>query len=127
MKFIFTYLLFFLIVATSNAFAQNDTVKELSPKHFNRILQLNPDVVLIDIRSKKEFKKAHIASAHFAPNSEKLFHLIDSLGTSKDYLLYCKYGERSIDAGKMIYEKYKIKVCSLQGGLDAWLESGLGF
>ncbi len=126
MKYIFTYLLFFLIVATSNVFAQNDTVKELNPDHFNRIVQLNPDVVLIDIRSKKEFKKAHIANAHLAPSSKELYHLIDSLGTSKVYLLYCKYGERSIDAGKMIYEKYKIKVCSLQGGLDAWFESGLG-
>ena len=127
MKSIFTYLLFFLLASTSlNVFAQNESVKELSPKQFNRVLKLNPNAVLIDIRTKEDFKLAHIESARLAPSSKELFHLIDSLGSSKDYLLYCKYGERSIDAGKMIFDKYKIKICSLEGGLEYWLKSGLG-
>ncbi len=126
MKSIFTCILFFLLASTSNVFAQNESVKELSPKQFNRVLKLNPNAVLIDIRTKEDFKLAHIESAHLAPSSKELFYLIDSLGSSKDYLLYCKYGERSIDAGEMIYDKYKIKICSLEGGLESWLKSGLG-
>lgn len=124
MKSLLTFLVLFLIIGSMSVFSQTDTVQVLSPTHFNRVLQLNPDVELIDVSSKKDFKKGHIKGAHLAQNSEDLYQLIDSLGKSKVYLLYCKYGERSIDAGKIIYEKYKIYVCSLEGGLDAWLQEG---
>ncbi|BAX80193.1 rhodanese-like domain-containing protein [Labilibaculum antarcticum] len=126
MKSLLTFIALFLTIGTTSVFSQTDTVQILSPNHFNQVLQLNPDVELIDVSSKKEFKKGHIKGARLAQNSEDLYRLIDSLGTSKVYLLYCKYGERSIDAGKIIYEKYKISVCSLEGGLDAWLQSGFG-
>lgn len=126
MKSLLFFLVLFLAIGTMSVYSQTDTVQVLSPNHFNRVLQLNPDAELIDVRSGKEFKKGHIIGAHLAQNSESLYRLIDSLGTSKVYLLYCKYGERSIDAGKIIYGKYKISVCSLEGGLDLWLESGFG-
>jgi rhodanese-related sulfurtransferase len=124
MKSLLSFLVLFLSIGTMSVFSQTDTVQVLSPNHFNRVLQLNPDVELIDVSSKKDLKKGHIKGAHLAQNSEDLYRLIDSLGKSKVYLLYCKCGERSVDAGRMIYEKYKISVCSLDGGLDAWLENG---
>ncbi|WP_321319746.1 rhodanese-like domain-containing protein [Labilibaculum sp.] len=124
MKAFTSFLFVFIVLGISNVYSQNYSIQVLTPNHFNRVLQLNPDAVLIDVRPKKEFKKAHIKGAHLAVNSEELFHLIDSLGTTRVYLIYCKYGERSIDAGKMIYEKYRIFVCSLEGGLDAWLKEG---
>ena len=126
MKTFISFLVLFFCLGITNAFSQNDTIQILNPNHFNRVLELNPDVVIIDVRPKKEFKKGHIKGAYLAQNSEDLYRLIDSLGKSKVYLLYCKYGERSVDAGKLIYEKYKISVCSLEGGLDLWLESGFG-
>lgn len=124
MKSLLPFLVLFFAIGATSVYSQTDTVQILSPNHFNRVLQLNPDVELIDVRPKKEFKKGHIKGAHLAQNSEDLYRLIDSLGTSKVYLLYCKYGEQSVDAGKIIYEKYKISVCSLEGGLDAWIQEG---
>lgn len=112
----------FTFVANQNIFAQTDTVQVLSPKQFLRVSKLNPQAVLIDVRIKKDFKKGHIEGALLADTSEKLYQIIDSLGEKKTYLLYCKYGERSISAGKMIFEKYKINVCSLEDGLDYWKE-----
>ncbi len=126
MKSLLSFLALFLAIGSTFVFSQTDTIQILPPVYFNRVLQLNPDVELIDVSSKKDFKKGHIKGAHLAQNTEDLYRLIDSLGKSKVYLIYCKYGERSIDAGKMIYEKYKISVCSLEGGLDAWLQSGFG-
>ena len=117
-------LLLFICAGFRFSLAQSDTVQIVSPQHFNRILHLNPDAELIDIRAKKEFKKGHIKGALSAEKSEILFQLIDSLGSHKVYLIYCKYGERSISAGKMIYEKYGIHVVSLEDGLDYWKESG---
>ncbi len=124
MKSLVSFLILFLAIGNLFVFSQTDTIQILTPNHFQRVLQLNPDVELIDVSSRKEFKKGHIKGAHLAENSEELFRIIDSLGISKVYLLYCKYGERSIDAGKIIYEKYKISVCSLEGGLDFWLQEG---
>lgn len=127
MKYFISLLIFFLLATTFNVFAQEDSVKHLSPVEFNRILKLNPNVVLLDVRPKKEFKKGHIKGALLAENSKELYRLVDSYGKLKVYLLYCECGERSVDAGKMIYDKYKVTTCSLEGGLRNWLESGFGF
>lgn len=115
-------IVFFTLIVNQNVFAQVDTVQVLSPKQFLRIAKLNPQAVLIDVRLEKDFKKGHIEGALLADTSEKLYQIIDSLGERKTYLLYCKYGERSIAAGKMLFKKYKIKVCSLEDGLDYWKE-----
>ncbi|WP_321294991.1 rhodanese-like domain-containing protein [Marinifilum fragile] len=115
-------IVFFALIVNQNAFAQVDTVQVLSPKQFLRVAKLNPQAVVIDVRLKKDFKKGHIEGAMLAETSDKLYQIIDSLGERKTYLLYCKYGERSISAGKMLFKKYKIKVCSLEDGLDYWRE-----
>lgn len=113
---------FFTLIVNQNVFAQVDTVQVLSPKQFLRVAKLNPQAVVIDVRLNKDFKKGHIEGAILAETSDKLYQIIDSLGERKTYLLYCKYGERSIAAGKMLFKKYKIKVCSLEDGLDYWKE-----
>ncbi|WP_321279861.1 rhodanese-like domain-containing protein [Marinifilum fragile] len=115
-------IVFFALIVNQNVFAQVDTVQVLSPKQFLRVAKLNPQAVVIDVRLKKDFKKGHIDGAMLAETSDKLYQIIDSLGERKTYLLYCKYGERSIAAGKMLFKKYKIKVCSLEDGLDYWKE-----
>lgn len=123
MKFLkILLILAFTVTANHKLFAQVDTVQVLSPKQFLRVSKLNPQAVIIDVRIKKDFKKGHIEGALLADTSEKLVQIIDSLGEKKTYLLYCKYGERSITAGKLIFEKYKIHVCSLEDGLDHWKE-----
>ncbi|PKQ63575.1 hypothetical protein BZG02_09410 [Labilibaculum filiforme] len=126
MKIFISFFLVFIGLGVANVFSQNDSIQILDPSHFNRVMQLNKESVVVDLRAKKEFKKGHIMGAHLAIDSKELYRLIDSLGTSRVYLLYCKYGDRSIDAGRLINEKYKISVCSLDGGLDFWLESGFG-
>lgn len=115
-------IVFFALIVNQNVFAQVDTVQVLGPKQFLRVAKLNPQAVVIDVRLKKDFKKGHIDGAMLAETSDKLYQIIDSLGERKTYLLYCKYGERSIAAGKMLFKKYKIKVCSLEDGLDYWRE-----
>lgn len=124
MKQLFIFFVLFFSLSFPPVFSQSDSLQVLSVEHFNRVLHLNCNVELIDVSSSKEFKKAHIFGAHSAPSSNDLYQLIDSLGKSKVFLLYCKYGDRSVDAGKMIFDKYKIPVCSLEGGLDAWLQAG---
>jgi rhodanese-related sulfurtransferase len=117
-----TLVVVFVLIAKQNLFAQTDTVQVLNPKQFLRVSKLNPQAVVIDVRLKKDFKKGHIEGAILADTSEKLYQIIDSLGDRKTYLFYCKYGERSIAAGKMVFKKYKINVCSLEDGLDYWKE-----
>jgi rhodanese-related sulfurtransferase len=124
MRSLFLFFVLFFSFGFTAVFSQTDSLQILSVAHFNRVLQLNSNVELIDVSSKKEFKKAHILGAFSAPSSKDLYQRIDSLGSSKVYLLYCKYGDRSIDAGIMIFEKYHIPVCLLEGGLDAWLQAG---
>nr|WP_320117702.1 rhodanese-like domain-containing protein [uncultured Marinifilum sp.] len=123
MKFLkYSLLLFILFSSTNLLYAQKDGVQIISPKEFNRIAETNPRAVVIDVRTRKEFKKGHIIYALLAEKSENLYHIIDTTGTDMLYLLYCKDGHRSVDAAKMLFKKYQITSYSLQGGLDYWKE-----
>ena len=112
----------FLFFGLQFTFAQSNEVQILTPKQFHEIATLNPNAYIIDVRKIKDFKKGHIEEAFCAEKSERLYQLVDSLGKFKEYLLYCKYGDRSVVAGRMLYKKYGLKVYSLEKGLDYWKE-----
>jgi len=118
-------LTFMCFTCFATCFAQNDSLISLHAAAFNRILHLNPNAICIDVRIEKDFKKGHLPGAYSAETSDILFHLIDSLGINKTYLIYCEYGERSRSAGKLIYKKRGISIISLEEGLEEWEQAGL--
>lgn len=123
MKFLKYFLLLFILFTSTNLlYAQENSVQIISPKKFSKIAETNPWAVVIDVRTRKAYKKGHIIYAVLAEKSENLYQIIDTTGTDQIYLLYCKYGDRSVDAGKMLFKKYQITSYSLQGGLDYWKE-----
>ena len=102
------------------------TVKELIQ------LQKSKNITIIDIRDIRElWKEGKIAGAIHAPRGMLEFWFDpDSpyhrkiFSTEKKFILYCKSGWRSALATKTLVEMGFSNVAHVEGGFDAWLDSG---
>ena len=74
-------------------------VQTISPRHFKSLLdrhQGDPDVVLLDVRTPKEFENGHIQGALLLDYySSDYVERIKALDREKTYLIYCRSGNRS--------------------------------
>ena len=93
-------LLFMLIglVACSTS-AETLPDQSISPTDFKRLLerhQGDPDVVLLDIRTPREFKAGYIEGARLLDYySSDFVDRLKTLDRDKTYLVYCRSGNRS--------------------------------
>jgi len=80
-------------------------------------------ICLIDIREQNEVDEGYINHAHFMPRGVLEFK-IDSLEAIKDksetILLYCRAGNRSAMAAKVLQDMGYANVLSMAGGYEAW-------
>ncbi len=98
--------------------------ENVDAKTFAKLLK-NPNVFLLDVRTPKEFAEdGHIKGANLIP--VQLFKYIYLEGLrDKPVLVYCRSGNRSSIAAKMLEEMGVKKVYNLEGGILAWKAAGL--
>jgi adenylyltransferase/sulfurtransferase len=93
-------------------------IKEIEPKELQEVLR-NTKALLLDVRDRAEFERAHIEGAQLAPLSE----LKDQSNRwSKDATIvcYCHFGKRSLAAAELLQASGFTNAVSLRGGIDAW-------
>jgi len=100
------------------------TEQSVSPLQFKMLLdqhQGNPDVVLLDVRTPREFRDGHISGAVLLDYySSDFVDRLKALDRGKTYLVYCRSGNRS---GKSlaIFEKLGFQhVYHLAFGIKGW-------
>jgi rhodanese-related sulfurtransferase len=85
----------------------------------------DPDFVLLDVRTQKEFDAERIAGAVIVDyNSPSFRDKIAKLDRSKSYLVYCRTGNRTNGAVKVMRELGFRNVSVLPGGITEWKEAG---
>lgn len=78
-------------------------------------------VVLLDVRTPEEFNTGYLAGAiNMNYNAPDFADQLARLDKSKTYLVYCKSGMRSGNAGKLMSDKGFNTVYTLKGGLNTW-------
>lgn len=85
----------------------------------------SPDVVVLDVRTAKEFDEGHIERAVNIDQSQDNFieQVKSLLPTGKTIAVYCRSGKRSANAaGRLAAEGYK--PVNLEGGINAWKNAG---
>ena len=94
-----------------------------------KALQLsnNDEAVFVDMRDADTFKKSHIPSAVHVPSDQLATKLVDgSRFKDKVIVLYCDSGATSTEkVEKLRKENSSLNLFSLQGGLNAWLQTNL--
>ena len=87
---------------------------------------VDPDVVLLDVRTAKEFDEGHLQNAINIDVTQDGFveKAKSMLPADKTIAVYCRSGKRSaLAAGGLTKEGYK--VVNLKGGIIAWKEAGM--
>lgn len=95
----------------------NSKVSLVAAAEFDRLRQ-QPEVILVDVRSKGEYAAGHLPEAKLIPVNELEANL-HQLDPASTILLYCRSGQRSGMAGDLLIQKGFKTVYNLEGGLLA--------
>ncbi|GAB2483339.1 MAG: rhodanese-like domain-containing protein [Cytophagales bacterium] len=98
-------------------------VINLSPKDFQ---EKSSGGIILDVRTPGEIAQGKIANAVELDFYQSNF-LSKALEYPKDQeiYLYCAVGARSLEAARLLSQQGFTKVYHLQGGIQAWYQSGL--
>lgn len=123
--FIFLILIFFSFSFSGQAESLPDEL--LSAKEAQKLIKdENKNLVILDVRTPKEFAEGHIPHAQnidfFGPVFERD---INKLDRETLVLVYCQTGRRSEAAAQLLRKADFKKVYDLKGGINAWKKADL--
>lgn len=103
--------------------------RNLSPVQAREMIETgagNPDFVLLDVRTPGEFRSERIGGAVMIDYNSGTFRSeIAGLDRGKTYIVYCRTGNRSTGALKVMKEEGFRNVYHLDGGIVKWKEAAL--
>jgi rhodanese-related sulfurtransferase len=101
------------------------SVKNVDANEAEMLLKENKKVVVLDIRTPKEFSAGHIAGAtninFYDADFEKKLGALDK---SQSYLVHCAVGGRSAKARELMKTLQFKSIYHLEGGIKAWEKAG---
>ena len=107
--------------ADSGNIAQTVTVHEIS---IDTAYQLYQDkVAFLDVRTPAEWNAAHVPGSTLLP-LEDLEERAGELPRDLELVVYCRSGNRSAEAARILLEAGFSDVYSMDGGLSDWIEAG---
>lgn len=96
----------------------------IDPLEFRIEMESHSNAILLDVQTRKQYKKQHIAGSVLADEKKVLLSIADTLDLDQPLLVYCNEGDRSFTACMLLTDKGFKKVYNLEGGLKAWEEHG---
>ncbi len=103
---------------------KKEGVELVNPTVFSENITKNEGQV-IDVRTSKEYNSGHIQDAVNIHLYDKDFkNRVAKLDKDKPVYVYCKLGGRSADAVVIMKEKGFTNIIELDGGIDAWVDTG---
>jgi rhodanese-related sulfurtransferase len=90
-------------------------IKQITPRELDQ----KKGMVLLDIRSYKEYEQGHIAGAVHVPLAD-IGDKIKKLKKDKEIVVYCRSGNQSIWAIKRLMGMGYKNLYNLKGGYSAW-------
>jgi rhodanese-related sulfurtransferase len=101
----------------------DNNLEDLNSSEFSNKLKEDNNAVLLDIRTPNEFSQGHIPNAILMNIYDPTFaDDIQQLDKNKNYYLYCRSGNRSYHAGKLMVQSGFKKVYNLSSGILDWDE-----
>ena len=94
----------------------------ISPVELRDKLKSQEKITLLDVREPEEFEICHIDGSILVPLSEFGEH-IDDFDQDKEYVIICKEGKVSDQAGSIMTKKGFLRLRGLDGGIINWANS----
>jgi thioredoxin len=100
---------------------KSENVKTIAAEEFQKMLSVNADVIVLDVRTPEEFSAGRLENAININYYDKDFkNQIDDLDKSKKVFVYCKSGGRSSGAAEILAKQGFAEIVELKGGLLTW-------
>jgi len=100
-------------------------MSSINVQQLKELIKNEPNLVLIDIRTKDEVVEGRIPNAEWMDMSDKDFMSnVAILPKDKTYCLYCASGGRSSMAAPFMETNGFSHVYDLRGGIGAWVAEG---
>src|SRR4249920_2740728 len=90
------------------------------------LLERQPRLTLLDVRTAAEYSAAHIECARLQPLPDlQPDHLLKEFGEKETVYVICQSGSRAAKAMSRLKEAGLENCVLVEGGMDAWLQAGL--
>jgi sulfur-carrier protein adenylyltransferase/sulfurtransferase len=108
-------------VPTSSTPPVPTTLPEVTPEELREELASSDPPFLLDVRDPPEWEIAHLPHATLIPRGE-LPDRVTEIARAREVVVYCRSGQRSSQATRLLLEMGFRNVRNLKGGLLAWSE-----
>lgn len=119
------------IATVSEAAIQTPIVIDVSAQEAYTLVQEksdDPNFRIIDVRTPDEYNTGHVEGAiNIDFNSDTFRDRLEKLDRSGEYLVYCRSGNRSSGAVKIMEELGFTMIYHMNGGIIDWSAEGLPF
>ncbi len=86
----------------------------------------HPDAIILDVRTAKEYKEAHIKNAiNIDYHASDFRRMLNKLDKGKHYIIHCKSGFRSGKSLDIMKRLGFVHITHIDDGFDAWQAAGL--
>lgn len=125
MKFKFIALITVLVFSSFTAIVAQNKI-EVNSDEVNKMLQKDKKLIVLDVRTAKEFNEGHIKGAiNFDILQSEAFDKIDKLDRNAKYIVHCRTNHRSKTAlDHMQHSGFKT-VYQMMDGIKGWNENKL--
>ena len=118
--FVVTLSLFAFTQFANAADAKNITIDEAA-----KLVSSNTNVVVLDVRTPREFEAGHIKGAtNINFNDKEFAKRVAALDKNKTYIVHCAAGGRSAKACEQIKTMDFKNMLHMNQGFNAWKEAG---
>ena len=103
-------------------------MKTITPVELQRLLQTQPELLLLDVRTPVEYAEVHISQARNEPldqlQPERIIES-DVLPAGQPVYLLCRTGARAAKAAEKFAVQGHDRGVVIAGGTQAWIDAGL--
>jgi rhodanese-related sulfurtransferase len=103
-------------------------MKTVTPSELQKLLQTQPDLLLLDVRTPVEYAEVHIPQARNEPLDRlkpERFVASGALQNGQPVYLLCRTGARAARAAGQFAAAGQDRGVVIEGGTQAWIEAGL--
>lgn len=86
---------------------------------------VSADLIILDVRTPSEYAQGHIPGAVNLDYYASFEASLSAFDKTKTYLVYCRTGNRSASAARLMLDNGFAAIYNMQGGINAWISGGL--
>jgi len=95
----------------------------LKPKEAISIIKNDTNITILDVRTPKEYRSGHIKNSILVP-LDSLEENLDKIPKDKKIIVYCRSGNRSINASRVL-KKHGYTPIDVKGGIIGLVSNGM--